>query len=119
MRVPKIPGFSKKSVLAYMKTQLSMRPSWSMRGCVRIYEKQTKRERRSDVAHGHNGVGFNKLDTPRLSVLARKINNNTSLTDKEINLLCKRMPRYAGQLISIADLNKLQTLLKNYYSKKD
>ena len=85
-----------------MRENLSTNASWALRGLIRIFELQTAEEQNSDITVEHNGVGFSGVDAEILSSLAKQYQRRGSLSSKQMDLLFKKMPKYAKQLDNIA-----------------
>jgi hypothetical protein len=116
MKIPKVQGHTKRSVRAFLRARLGTDLSWAKRACVVLYRnRQTDREQKTDTTLEHNGIGFDRLDAPRMSRLARLILGKRSLTQGEIGLLLRRMPRYTDQIIKLSNLKKLERHITRYY----
>lgn len=89
----------------YIKKQLLTDTRWLMRGVVAIFEKQTYDEQQTESTKEHNGVGFNGVDAEILSSFAKQIKAGRTLSVKQTAIAQKKMPKYAGQLLSIAKEN--------------
>lgn len=116
---------TKSNVLLFVKNQLSTNRAWALKGLVRIYERQTADEQRSETTSHENGMGFTGTDAQFLTSLAKQYQQRGSLSDKQMVFVFKKMPKYAGQLVSISDEKKLAAMVeaipdapKIYYSKK-
>lgn len=75
---------------------------------LRIYEGQTEAEQATDTTSVDNGVGFNGVDAPFLSSLAKQIQANkynkplgSRLSWKQRDIARKKMVKYAGQVFRI------------------
>ena len=75
-----------------------------MRGILAIYNRQTESEQYCDDTHEVNGVGFNGIDAPFLSNLAKWILDKGYLTDKQMVIARKKMLKYSQQLADIANI---------------
>lgn len=87
---------------AYIVAKLSSNDAWLMRGVVAIYNRQTADEQSSETTSHDNGIGFNGLDAPLLSSFAKQITARGFLTPKQLTFARKKMVKYAGQLLRIA-----------------
>lgn len=76
---------------------------WVVRGLLAIYKFQTESERYAKETLEHNNVGFNGADGNILSSIADFYLNRNFITDKQLCIVKKRMPKYAGQLARIAN----------------
>lgn len=116
--IPEIEGYTKIQVVSFVKVKIRTDPEWARRACLSLYEQQTDKERKSHVSHGHNNVGFGRLDSPLLTHIACKLRQNRAVLD-DIKILQIKLPRYASQLICIADskdrCKKLKKQLDIYY----
>jgi len=94
---------TKKARIAYLKIKLSSNPAWAIKGVTRIFEYQTADEQNSDTTREHNNVGFTSADSYILSQFAKQINYGRFVgSKKQMDILFKKMPKYAGQLDKIA-----------------
>ena len=75
-----------------------------MRAIIVIYNLQTETEQNSDETYDANGVGFNGVDAPFLSSLAKQILNKGYLTSKQMMYGRKKILKYANQLLNIANV---------------
>ncbi len=77
---------------------------WIERSVVAIFEKnQTFDERSMEHTKYRNGIGFNGCDANILSSFAKQIIRGRHLSDKQFNIACKKIPKYAKQLCTIAN----------------
>lgn len=90
------------------KQKLASNPQWAIRGCLAVYAKQTAEEQTAEETRDHNGVGFTGTDAEILSSFAKQIQRweqekrfPSPLSLKQLSILHKRMPKYAGQLLKI------------------
>jgi len=100
--LPEIKGYNKVDVVSFMKMKLKSNSVWAKRAAVVLLEQQTENERRNHLSCGHNNSGFGRNDSPRLTKIACRINQHRETT-QDIECLQRLLPRYAGQLICIAD----------------
>jgi hypothetical protein len=94
----------------YIKQQLSSNPSWAIRALVKIYERQTLDEQCSGQTKEHNNVGFSGVDSVILSSFATQVLAGRVLSQKQMTLLYKKIPRYHRQIISMIPADKLQQI---------
>lgn len=87
----------------YIKNQLLTDRRWLLRGIVAIYSKQTSEEQNAETTIEDNGIGFNGVDAYILSSFAKQIKNGHTLSPKQLSIALKKMPKYAGQLVKIAN----------------
>ena len=95
----------------FFKKQLASNSNWALRGLVRIYERQTMDEQASKVTRETNGVGFSGIDAEILSSFAEQYQRRGSLSEKQMTILYKKMPRYWKQLSSLVPEEKIEELI--------
>lgn len=88
-----------------IRTLIATRDDALEKAIVRIFEKQTADEQSSDCTAHDNGVGFNGVDAPFMSSLAKQIQANKygkplgqRLSWKQKDIARKKMVKYAGQV---------------------
>lgn len=91
--------WTKDEILSLIKTNDKM----VIRSVLKLYDYQTDREKLNMSTGEENGVGFNKYDSPFLTSIAQQIKKNYQLTTKQINVVRKKLLKYAGQLTRIAN----------------
>ena len=74
-----------------------------IRGWIRIYELQTEDEKQTEDTHHNNSVGFTGADGYILTSMMNNYIKWGQLTEKQFNLIKKKMMKYAGQLAKIAN----------------
>lgn len=89
---------TKTARVAHIKEMLKINDKWAIRGLLRIYEYQTESEKATQSTHLYNNVGFNGADAEILSSFAEQVNKGRTLSPKQMAILFKKMPKYAGQL---------------------
>lgn len=97
-----IGSMTKKEGIAYFKERLSNDPNWQIRGLMRIYSFQTASEQMMQATAMDNGVGFTGTDANILSSFAKQVESGRLLSQKQRDILKKKMPKYAGQLYKVA-----------------
>ena len=93
---------SKTQLVDILKAQLATRPQQAIKGLMRIYANQTESEQSSGEVIVNNGIGFVGVDSEILTSFAKQYERKGSLSEKQITILYKKMPKYADQLISAA-----------------
>jgi len=89
--------------IAYLKDKLSSDARWAIEGCKRIYQYQTASEQASGHTQVWNDVGFSGCDAEILSSFAEQMNAGKFVgSPKQMEILFKKMPKYAKQLDGIA-----------------
>ncbi len=98
---------NKKKVTKYNKEDIrrmiTTNKRWTMRALVVLYQRQTEDEQETLSTKHDNGIGFNGIDAPFLSDLARTVMMNRGLSDKQIKAAQRIIGKYAGQLTEIAN----------------
>ena len=90
---------TKKEVVNYFKAMLAENLNWAIRGLHVIYSYQTAAEKASGEVTHHNRQGFSRFDSEILTSFVNYIRKNNRLTDKQVDVLFRLMPKYAGQLL--------------------
>ena len=110
---------SKEQLIAILKQQLATRPQQAINGLMRVYANQTADEQQEGSVRVLNGVGFVPTDSVILSSFAEQYQKKGSLSNKQMAILYKKMPKYARQLIdgSIAS-GKIYKVGREYVFKK-
>ena len=93
---------SKAQLVSMLKIQLATRPQQAIKGLMRIYANQTESEQSSGIVISNNGIGFVHVDSEILTSFAKQFEERGSLSEKQLAILYKKMPKYAGQLINAA-----------------
>lgn len=74
------------------------------RALVRLYQYQTQDEQSTLETKHTNGVGFNSADARTLTDIAQKCQRfGGTLTPRQTALVRRRIRKYAGQLVAIAN----------------
>lgn len=97
---------TKTARIAFIREQVGYNPQWAVRALVRIYERQTADEQASQTTKVHNGIGFTGADAHILSSFAQQVQRGRKLSEKQMAILRKRIPKYARQLEAIASEEK-------------
>lgn len=90
---------SKNDLVSYLREQLSVRDNQAVKGLMTVFANQTESEQESGDTHYNNGVGFTPSDAPLLTSFAMQYKSRKFLSDKQMVVLKKKMPKYARQLI--------------------
>jgi hypothetical protein len=104
---------TKANCIAFLKAQLSSNEKWALKALQRIYEGQTSSEKKEKETNELNGIGFSGADAEILSSFAEQLNKRGFLTEKQLQLLFKRIPKYAAQLWALADQDKIRQMVAN------
>ena len=103
---------TKIQIREFMKGKLSTDKVWAQHALLKIFEFQTQEEQRSKDTMFHNGVGFTGTDGRILSSLATQLQKKRFLSDKQMALVFKKMPKYWIQVVKISDKEKLNSLIQ-------
>ena len=103
---------TKAQVREFVKTKLSKDPEWAQRALLKIFEFQTQEEQKAEHTLYHNRVGFTGTDGKILSSFAKQLDRRGSLSEKQMYLLMKKMPKYWAQVVKISDEQKLMSLIQ-------
>lgn len=77
------------------------------RGLIQIYRRQTADEQASHTTRVTNGRGFSAFDAEILTDIAKKsLNYGGTLTRGQTEYVRKKIKKYAGQLLEIANAPK-------------
>ena len=104
---------TKSEIKSYIKQKLSTNHKWAMRALIKIYEFQTADEQHYKQTSEHNKVGFTGVDANILSSFAKQVNKGYNLSQKQMTIVFKKMPKYWNQILSLIPQEKLYTLNKS------
>ena len=93
---------TKKAKLAYIREKVGTNQAWALRALVRIYQDQTEDEKAAGHTRVYNNIGFSGVDSDILSSFARQVEAGRTLSQKQMAIVYKKMPRYARQLMEAA-----------------
>ena len=102
---------TKKLQAQLIKKKLGENPSWAVRAMVRSYERQTADEQATAQTTEHNGIGFSGVDAEILTSFTQQWAARGWLSEKQWQILLRRMPRYWRQIIEIANPKRLESAL--------
>jgi hypothetical protein len=86
-----------------IREKLLTNQTWLERAILAIYQYQTETEQRHDTTLLHNDVGFNAVDASSGSYMAKWLKSGKHLSGKFLEKARRMMPKYAGQLATIAN----------------
>ena len=107
---------TKKALLAALKERLAQDDRWALRALTVVYSNQTADERRVEQTIEHNGIGFSGPDAEILSSFARQYQQRGSLSPRQMTVLRRKIPSYAGQVARVADTTRLTAVLSCHQS---
>lgn len=109
---------TKKNTRIFVKEKLATDKKWAVKALVRIFkENQTAEEKVYENTIVENGIGFTGADGEILSSFAKQQIKFGRLSDKQMALVHKKMPKYWGQVISMADGAKLNDMVAKHTEK--
>ena len=97
----------------YIKQQLGTNKAWAVKALVKVYTLQTLDEQATGQTANLNGVGFSGVDSKILSSFAEQVNAGRNLSQKQMKIIYKKMPRYHKQIASFIPAEKLAEIEKN------
>ena len=89
---------TKKARISFIKEKVASQANWACKALIRIFEHQTSSEQSAGHTHELNGVGFSGCDSEILSSFAQQYLKRGSLSEKQMAIVFKKMPKYARQL---------------------
>lgn len=96
---PFSPFATKAARELWFREKLGTAPEWAVWGLGVIFANQTEQEKADEATEEDNGIGFTGTDGNFLTSLAKQWAAKNWLSDKQMSILFKRMPKYAAQLI--------------------
>lgn len=105
---------TKKAKEQFLKEKLKSDDAWAKRALIRIFEFQTTDEKVAEHTKDHNGVGFTGFDGELLTSFAKQLNRRGYLSERQMDVLRGKMPKYWRQLVAISDQQKLDSMVLNY-----
>jgi exopolyphosphatase/pppGpp-phosphohydrolase len=104
---------TKQKQKEFLRTKLGSNPKWALRGLMVIYNYQTEDEKVSETIREYNNVGFTGVDRNILTSFANQYMRRRFLSEKQMELLFKKMPKYWKQLLAVSDENILNSQILN------
>lgn len=98
---------SKKEIKEAIREVITSNPKKALQALVRIYDNQTAGEQSSGLVTDYNGIGFTGTDSQILTSLAQQYQRKGYLSEKQMNIVFKKIGKYAGQLTEQAIANGL------------
>lgn len=94
---------AEKAVINTWKGKIAQNDSWALRAAVRMVELQTAEEVASRATLSSNGVGLGAFDADIITSIVQKHLAGNRLTRKQLDVLRRTMPKYAGQLYRLTN----------------
>lgn len=102
-----VADYYKKEMIFYIKHKLNTDKNWCLRALQRIYENQTYDQQIQNVTKEFNKIGFSSNDAQIMSNIWVFYKQNNFITQKQLNLCFRIMPKYAKQIIQkVPSFNK-------------
>lgn len=93
---------SRSYTKAEIREKLGTSVQWAMRGAKVLYQRQTQTEQAMGITIDRNRQGFSGWDAAILTDFVQLVERGHSLSQKQVAVLLRRMPKYAGQLWKVA-----------------
>lgn len=100
---------TKKEKLGFIRRKLGTVADKALATLKLLYRNQTAMERalRGQMLEEKNGRGFTAFDSPLLTSLAEQYITKKRLSDCQMQILFKKMPKYARQVLEVGDNSSL------------
>ena len=98
---------SKSAIESAIREVITTNPQRAIKAMLRIYEYQTADEQESGDVNEFNGVGFAGTDSVILTSFCKQYQKYGRLSEKQIEIVLKKIGKYAGQLTRHAIENGL------------
>lgn len=85
-----------------IKTKVASDPKWATRAILALFELQTAQEQDYQQTVERNGQGFNGIDAEILSSFANQVKRGRTLSQKQLAIAYKKLPKYSKQLFTLA-----------------
>jgi hypothetical protein len=83
--------------------KISTDVKWLIRGLLALYQRQTESEKSTATTDASNKMGFSVFDAELLSSFAKQVLNGDTLSQRQIDVIRRRLPKYVNQLTKIAN----------------
>lgn len=87
----------------YIQEKVATDPRWTKAAILALYECQTADEKNTASTVEHNRRGFNAFDAEFMSSLAEQLLAGRFLSAKQMSVARKKLGKYSGQLLRIAE----------------
>jgi len=99
---------TKKSIANYLKLQLSTNSKWASIALVKVLQNQTSYEQTIKGTVQKNNVGFTSADAAILTSIAQYYMQYQCLSERQLEVVFDRMPKYWRQILAVSDINRLK-----------
>jgi len=90
---------TKKAKKEYLRNKLATNRTWAERGLMLIYGKQTSDEQTQGDTKYDNKIGFSGAHAEIMSSFAKWVEADRDLTDKQLKIVFKIIPKYWKQIM--------------------
>ena len=87
---------------AEIREKLGTNVRWAIHGAKTLYSRQTSVEQQFGITVVSNQKGFSGYDAAILTDFVQLVERGHSPSPKQVAVLLRRMPKYAGQLWKVA-----------------
>lgn len=94
-----ITVMNKTEALKALQQKLATDPRWAQRALLAIFKNQTADEQVQGTVTHNNAMGFRCMDSDILTSFAGQLQHRGSLSPKQMNIVHRKMPIYARQLM--------------------
>ena len=99
---------TKKELQEYLKGRLATDKDWALRALLLVVEFQSDVEYEMERTKFRNGMGFNSSDGEILTSIAKQYQKKGWISDKQLFLVQKRIPKYWEQVMNLSNMEKLE-----------
>lgn len=92
--------YTKTQLITALKAQIPQSREKICRALMLIYDRQTEQEVLKGKTIENNLVGFSSLDADILTKMAIFYQNRGFLSTKQLNIVKRLIPKYAGQILA-------------------
>ena len=100
-------GLTMKFKREFLKRMLNTNPNWAIRALMLVYSFQTDDEQVSGFTSEDNKVGFSGAHAEICSSFAEQYEKKGWLSEKQMTILFKTIPKYWKQVLNSCDEKKL------------
>lgn len=93
---------SVSEIVSSLRSQLSNNPKQALKALVILFNRQTSDEQAEENTRYLNKVGFNHNDAKILTSIAKQYINGRTLSEKQMWVIMKLIPKYSRQLVNRA-----------------
>ena len=109
---------TKQQIKEFVRGKLANDTRWALHGLTKIFDLQTEEEKEYETTSVHNGVGFTGTDGEILASFAKQYIKRQWLSEKQMAILMRKMPKYWKQIIALSDEEKLRSMIPATFDPK-